>query len=93
MEWTKGIAHRTGYKQFNIMIGDKKVINVTCRRNAVVSSSPWIITIEAWNISNYTFKWYERFHQKDVLAKVENVMQDMDRAKHAVFNRIFEGRM
>ena len=91
MEWVKGFAPGIGYRTFHVMVGGLKTITLTCRKNIAISGEPWDLAISGWDIPNYNFKWYKRFHQKDILAKTEDIILNVNAAKLVIFNRIFEG--
>ena len=63
---------------------------VVVRLTKYVSGQPWDVEIQGWNVPNYRFKWYDRFEQKKFLSKVDYLIRNVNAAKLAVFNRIFE---
>ena len=87
MNWERGYSSGARHKTFYAKIDNKTVCNISCIKHI----ETWDIIINAWNTSNYTFRWFRRFHQKNVLAKVEEQIQNVNAAKFAVFNRLFEG--
>ena len=89
MEWVKDFYNTSTRKLFSVIFDDAKVIKVNCWKDW----DGWNIEIAGWNVSNYRFQWHERFHQKNILAKVDYIIQNVDAAKLAILNRIFEGSM
>lgn len=90
MNWVKDESYNINRKAFHVEVDGNTIIVVDCWKSFI--KQPWRIEIHGWTVPNYVFKWYERFHQQDVLAKVEDVLKNVNAAKFVVFDRIFESK-
>ena len=88
MEW-KSEIYNHDLKSFNLIINNFNAIKIICHKDF---KSSWRIEISGRTCKNYTFKWYGRFNKDKIFKQVFEEIKFNEKAKLAVFNRLFEGK-
>ncbi len=73
---------------------DNKNILIDIIALKIVYGEPWRISIKGFNYrNNFEFLFYERWNNDKVFDKIIDIIKKEDKAKKAVFSRIFKEKI